>query len=469
MLINTPTATITDFIDQLNQSLSEIKPNARLTSIQTKWLGFCLMGILMLNSINWAKFERAGLGQYKMAALSWMFHHAKIAWDYLLIASVRSILTYYGITSGSLVLDEGDRERSKRTTHIYKAHKQKHKPSGGYVNGQCIVLLLLVTDKITFPVGFCFYQPDPDISAWQKEETRLKKKKVPKKERPKKPAQKPDYPSKLEIALKLLQSFREQHGDITVHSVLADALYGTSSFMDQASSTFDGVQVISQLRSNQVIYTRGKAVNLTHYFARHNQGVPQQFAVRGGKLQEGIVSSARLLVKAHQKKRFVIALKYEGEDNYRYLVATDMTWRTQDIIQAYTLRWLVEVFFEDWKLYEGWGREAKQQGEDGSSRGLILSLLFDHCLLLHPEQKACIENKQPMITVGSLQRRLQMTALLETISQLLFTSTDVSKNLKMLADKIQENFQLMPSGKHMSGRELGRLRPTASLRYRANG
>lgn len=167
-------------------------------------------------------------------------------------------------------------------------------------------------------------------------------------------------------------------------------------------------------------------------------------------------------MKAHQKKRFVIALKYEGEDNYRYLVATDMTWRTRDILQAYTLRWLVEVFFEDWKLYEGWGREAKQQGEEGSSRSLILSLLFDHCLLLHPEQKACIENKQPMATVGSLQRKLQMTSLLETITQLLFTSNDVSEQLKILADKIQENFQLMPSGKHMIGRDLGRLEPTRS-------
>nr|WP_230988089.1 hypothetical protein [Bathymodiolus japonicus methanotrophic gill symbiont] len=81
-------------------------------------------------------------------------------------------------------------------------------------------------------------------------------------------------------------------------------------------------------------------------------------------------------------------------------VATDLTWRTQDIIQAYTLRWLIEVFFEDWKLYEGWGREAKQLDEEGSSRGLILSLLFDHCLLLHPEKIARIESKLPAYTVG---------------------------------------------------------------------
>nr|WP_230988042.1 hypothetical protein [Bathymodiolus japonicus methanotrophic gill symbiont] len=74
-------------------------------------------------------------------------------------------------------------------------------------------------------------------------------------------------------------------------------------------------------------------------------------------------------VSSHSKKRFVIALKYEGENDYRYLVATDLTWRTQDIIQAYTLRWLIEVFFEDWKLYEGWGREAKQlQARHATSR-----------------------------------------------------------------------------------------------------
>ncbi|VFN08016.1 MAG: hypothetical protein BECKG1743D_GA0114223_112391, partial [Candidatus Kentron sp. G] len=37
------------------------------------------------------------------------------------------------------------------------------------------------------------------------------------------------------------------------------------------------------------------------------------------------------------KKRFVIALKYEGETDYRYLVASDLTWRTDDIVQAFTL------------------------------------------------------------------------------------------------------------------------------------
>ena len=311
--------------------------------------------------------------------------------------------------------------------------------------------------------------PDPVVSAWKKKDDRLKKEGVAKKDRPAKPEKNKDYPSKLEIALELLQSFKNHHPEIKVNSVLADALYGTADFMDKASMIFEGVQVISQLRSNQNIKFRGKRINLKNYFNKRNQGVSKKFSIRGGELIEGIVSSARLYVDAHGKKRFVIALKYEGEEKYRYLVATDMTWRTVDIIQAYTLRWLVEVFFEDWKLYEGWGQEAKQLGEDGSSRSLILSLLFDHCLLLHPEQKACIENKQPMNTVGSLLRRLQMEALFETVADLLSSADDIGEKLKELANKIKTVFQLMPSGKHMIGRDLGRLEPMNSLIYRANG
>ena len=121
------------------------------------------------------KFERASLGEYKIAALSWMFREAKVAWDYLLLASVTLVLERHRITEGVLVLDESDRLRSKRTKRIHKAHKQKHKASGGYVNGQTVVLLLLVTQSVTFPVGFAFYMPDPVLTTWTKEDKRLKK------------------------------------------------------------------------------------------------------------------------------------------------------------------------------------------------------------------------------------------------------------------------------------------------------
>ncbi|MDO9140676.1 MAG: transposase [Methylobacter sp.] len=397
-----------------------------------------------------------------------MFREAKIAWDTLLLASVTLVLERYGVTEGVLVLDESDRARSKRTQRIHGVHKQKHKASGGYVNGQTVVLLLLVTQSVTLPVGFAFYQPDPALTAWAKEDKRLKKAGVVKKERPVQPERDSRYPTKTQLALQLLQAFKAAHGAIKINAILADALYGEAKFMDQASQLFDGAQVISQLRENQNIDYRGKKQNLKDYFTTINPGVKVALRVRGGEEVKATVGSARLKVTAHGKKRLVVALKYEGESDYRYLVATDMTWRTIDVIQAYTLRWLVEVFFEDWKLYEGWGREAKQLDEEGSSRGLILSLLFDHCLLLHPEQTARIENKLPAYTVGSLQRKSQMAVLLEFIKTVLEDQNPADK-LKELAGLVDDVFQLMPSGKHMVGRDLGRMEPTASLQCRVAG
>lgn len=470
MLMQEPASFIKAFVDDLNIVLGELKPNAKLTRIQRFWLGFCLTGILLVNAISWKKFERASLNMYKASALSWVFRHSKIFWDGLLIASVKLIFKQHNITKGSLNLDESDRARSKRTPRLYKTYKQKDKKTNGYVNGQTIVLLLLVTETVTIPVGFAFYMPDPALSAWRKEDERLRKDGVPKNQRPSEPQRNTQYPTKHALALELLQSFKDNHSEIKINVILADALYGTGSFMDDASAIFDSVQVISQLRKNQNIQYLGKKINLETYFNSINKGVKQTIFIRGKKQETVISSSARLKVDAHGKKRFVIALKYEGETDYRYLVATDMTWRTKDIIQAYTLRWLVEVFFEDWKLYEGWGQEAKQLGEEGSSRGLILSLLFDHCLLLHPEQMACVENKRSLYTVGSLQRRLQMEVLLEWISHLLSSNVEnMGEQLKILGQKIEEVFELMPSGKHMIGRDLGRLEPTPSLIYRATG
>ncbi len=353
MILTKPALFIKQYIDELNNSLEQYQSGASLTFAQKTWLSFCLTGILMVNAVCWAKFERASIGGYKVAALSWMFRKGKISWDNLLIASVRHILKKYGITSGVLVLDESDRARSKNTKRIHKAHKQKHKASGGYVNGQTIVLLLLVTESITVPVGFKFYMPDPMITAWNKEKKKLKKKGIPKNERPVKPAFNPEYPKKIQLAILLLKNFREYHPEITVKCVLADALYGSDEFMSGASNIFGGIQVISQLKSNQNIRYRGKKKTINDYFNKTNKGVKSTIRVRGGKKINATVSSARLKVDAHGgKMRFVIALKYEGEEEYRYLVASDVSWRTLDIIQAYSLRWLVDVFFEDWKLYE---------------------------------------------------------------------------------------------------------------------
>ncbi|MCF7971018.1 MAG: hypothetical protein K9L22_07605 [Methylococcaceae bacterium] len=114
------------------------------------------------------------------------------------------------------------------------------------------------------------------------------------------------------------------------------------------------------------------------------------------------------------------------------------------------------------------GRKVKQLGKEGLSRGLILSLLFDHCLLLHLEQSARIENKLPAYTVGSLQRKSQMDVLLEFIKAMLEQHNRADK-LKKLAELMGEVFQLLPSGKRMVGREFGTLEPTTPLQCRSEG
>ena len=97
-----PAHFIKTFVADLNAAIGELKPNAKLTQLQSVWLGFCLTGILLTNSVCWAKFERASLGDYKIAALSWMFREAKVKWSYLLLASVTLILRRHNITEGEV-------------------------------------------------------------------------------------------------------------------------------------------------------------------------------------------------------------------------------------------------------------------------------------------------------------------------------------------------------------------------------
>ena len=156
-----------------------------------------------------------------------------------------------------------------------------------------------------------------------------------------------------------MEQFRHHHSQIKVKAVVADALYGQAKFMDAAAALFGGVQVISQLHHNQNIRYQNRKQHVSTYFSKY-QGVAQVVSIRGLAPITAIVASARLEVCAHGKKRFVIALKYPGEKDYRYLVATDLTWRTLDIVQAYTLRWLVEVFFEDWKFYRDLNKNQAQ-------------------------------------------------------------------------------------------------------------
>jgi hypothetical protein len=148
-------------------------------------------------------------------------------------------------------------------------------------------------------------------------------------------------------------------------------------------------------------------------------------------------------------------------------MASDLTWRTLDIVQAHTLRWLVEVFMQDWQSPEGWSQLTKQPGAEGARRSVILSLLVDHGLFLHPDQHAQLKNNLPAYTVGSLRAHVQVDCLVNVIEEVV-SSDDPQSQLHRFTRALHQVFTFGHSTKHLIQRQLGRLEPTPSLKYRAD-
>jgi len=446
MLVGESLPFIRHYIAAINESIKQTNPDNELSRLQCYWLGFIILGLLVTNSFCWTRFERFGLGRYTVKQMSWMFRRAQIMWELLLTASVKHVISAYGIRYGVLVIDDTDKERSKNATEIGMLHKIKDKKTGGYFIGQNLVFLLLVCEKVTVPVGFYFYKPDPEQIAWRKEDARLKKKGVEKKYRPSTPPKDPDYPSKKELALRLLNHFVNAFSEVRVKAIDADTAYGTLDFIEEPARITKQSQVISQIKRNQLIVVNNKEITVEDFFKNY-QGRTEKILLRG-KERTVTYRSGIFKVKSHNKKYFVIALKYEDEADYRYLIARDMTWRDLDIIKTFAFRWLVEVFIQDWKQYEGWNQLSKQPGEEGSNRGVILSLLSDHALLLHDDQKVLLENKKPAATVGSLREKIMMESLKDFIEKIV-SSDDPKALFEMYADRISELFKLRSSIKHL--------------------
>ncbi len=208
---------------------------------------------------------------------------------------------------------------------------------------------------------------------------------------------------------------------------------------------FGGVQVIAQIRSNQTVRVQKRAQPVADYFATH-PGTPHTLRIRGGQEVVAIVGSARLDVCAHHTKRFVVALTYQGEDTYRSLIASDLTWRTRDIVQGQTLRWL---------------------GAEGARKSVILSLLVDHALFFHPDQHAQLTHHLPASTVGSLRAHVQVACLVDVVEHLV-SSEAPQEQLHRFTHAFHQVCACSHSTKHMIQRQLGRLEPTPSLQYRAD-
>lgn len=90
MLMGSPLPFVVAYVEQLSAGLGRCRSSTGLTRGQKGWLSFCLMGIVVTESICWRRLVRAGLGRYSEALLSWYFR-CPMSWDRLLSVSVHRV------------------------------------------------------------------------------------------------------------------------------------------------------------------------------------------------------------------------------------------------------------------------------------------------------------------------------------------------------------------------------------------
>ena len=94
-----------------------------------------------------------------------------------------------------------------------------------------------------------------------------------------------------------------------IKCILADAFYGSADFVKTASEMHGGVQVISQIRSNQLVRNkRGLLVEVEQHFANENR-THRRVSIRGEKEEIIVLCAQKLWVAAHEEKRMVIAIR----------------------------------------------------------------------------------------------------------------------------------------------------------------
>jgi hypothetical protein len=157
------------------------------------------------------------------------------------------------------------------------------------------------------PVGVGFSQPAPALSAGYKTDKNLKRPGVPPTQRPRQPAPNPPYPTKAPLARRFLASCKAHHPEVRMHAVMAEALSGTATCVDGASTLFHGVHLLSQIRSTQHMRGGTRDQHVADSCATH-PGTPSRIRIRGGAKVVALGGRARLSVCAHKTKRCIGAI-----------------------------------------------------------------------------------------------------------------------------------------------------------------
>ena len=104
----------------------------------------------------------------------------------------------------------------------------------------------------------------------------------------------------------------------------------------------------------------------------------------------------------------------------------------------------------------GFDRLAIQQGDDGSRRSLILSLLTDHSLFFHKDQSALIDAKLQAGTVGSLINLIKAEAFLDSVKEIVY-SPNPKEEYERIFNDLKDVYELRKSKKHMANLDMSQF------------
>ena len=119
MIINEGLPFVRDYIEAINTAIETHSPESKLSRIQSYWLSFVILGVLVTNTLCWARFERFSIGSYKAAAICWIFRRAKLAWDLLLFASVTKLRLFSRSSWCRSRPDKGREGANNNKRHAY--------------------------------------------------------------------------------------------------------------------------------------------------------------------------------------------------------------------------------------------------------------------------------------------------------------------------------------------------------------
>jgi len=158
--------------------------------------------------------------------------------------------------------------------------------------------------------------------------------------------------TKLEKSISMLRRARRQFKD--VDSVLFDSWFCFNSFIIKIKTELD-LDVVCQLKNlpkpNKYIY-KGKAYSLAQLYAFYAK--PKMRTVKKYNRKQAVLVVT--LAKSDVKMKIVF-IHNEGHQNWHAFGSTNSNKSARSILEKYSQRWSIEVFFKNCKQYLNYGKE----------------------------------------------------------------------------------------------------------------